>query len=205
MAKKNGTLLAMLAGAALAGGFLYLKKLNEQPEAEPVSEKPGPDEAEQAAAEYGWKATFTDENGKETTADEATAELKEEAVKVLSEFKETAKAAGTEILAGLKKAYEDMKVAVNDAQQAAAERRAQEAEEAPADPVESAQEAVDDALDKVRSAMDKAEKTAEEVLEGVEEKVEDVKDAVEEKAEDAAEAFEEIKTEATERVEELKD
>ena len=41
MAKKKHTLLAMLAGAALAGGFLYAKKLNEEKAAAPVPEGEG--------------------------------------------------------------------------------------------------------------------------------------------------------------------
>ena len=180
MAKKNHTLLAMLAGAALAGGFLYMKKLNEQ-SAEPAPEGAAPD-GEDAGTDYGWKATFTDETGKEIPADEATAELKQEAAKALNEFKETAKAAGAELLTGLKKAYEEMKAAVADAQTAAAERRAEMAEEG------ETCEAVDEAL--------------EEAKEDVKEAFEDVKEACCEKAEEVKEAAEEAVEEIKEKVEE---
>ena len=122
MAKKKHTLLAMLAGAALAGGFLYAKKLNEEKAAAPVPEGEGSTpEGENPQTDYGWKATYTDAEGNETSAEEEAAELKEEAAKTLNELKENAKVVGAEILAGLKKAFEDMKVAVADAQQAAAD------------------------------------------------------------------------------------
>ena len=197
---KGKTLLAMLAGAALAGGYLYAKKLNEENAAAPETAGDGfapEDEAEKTAADYGWKATYTDPEGNEVNAEEATAEFKEEAVKALNEFKESAKVVGGEILVGLKKAYEDMKVAVADAQQAAAELRAQkeaevEAAEA-ADPVEAGEkveEAADEVADAVAEKVEKAEECccgkAEEVKEAVEEKVEEVTESV-------ADAFEDIK------------
>lgn len=181
MARKNHTLLAMLAGAALAGGFLYMKKLNEEKAAAPAPEGDVP-ETENPEADYGWKATFTDEDGKEVSAEEATAELKEEATKVLNEFKETAKAAGAELLAGLKKAYEEMKVAVADAQKVAAERRAEMAEET---------EDLDEALENVKEAA--------------EEKIEEVKEAVEDVKEDVAAAFEDVKEAVEEKIEEIKE
>ena len=187
MAKKNHTLLAMLAGAALAGGFLYMKKLNEQ-SAEPAPEGAAPD-GEDAGTDYGWKATFTDETGKEIPADEATAELKQEAAKALNEFKETAKAAGAELLTGLKKAYEEMKAAVADAQTAAAERRAEMAEEG------ETCEAVDEALEETKEAFEEAK-------EDVKEAFEDVKEACCEKAEEVKEAAEEAVEEIKEKVEE---
>ena len=191
MAKKNHTLLAMLAGAALAGGFLYMKKLNEQA-AEPAPEGEGTPDAENPGTDYGWKATFTDENGEEVSADEATAELKEEAVKALNEFKETAKAAGAEILTGLKKAYEEMKAAVAEAQQAAAERRAEMAEEG------ETCEDVDEALEDVKEAVEDAFQDAKDAFE-------DVKEAAEEKVEDAKDAFEEVKEAVEEKIEEIKE
>lgn len=190
MAKKNHTLLAMLAGAALAGGYLYMKKMNEQgaaepaPAAEPDAEEPGTD--------YGWKATFTDENGEQVSADDAAAEFKEEAAKVLNEFKETAKVAGAELLAGLKKAYEEMKVAVADAQQAAAERRAQMAEEG------ETCEAVDEALEDAKEAFEEAK-------EDIKDAFEEVKEAAEEKVEEAKDAFEDVKEAAEEKIEEIEE
>ena len=194
MAKKN-TLLAMLAGAALAGGFLYMKKLNEQAAA-PAPEGEGAPEGENPSADYGWKATFTDETGKEIPADDAAAEFKEEAVKALNEFKETAKVAGAEILTGLKKAFEEMKVAVADAQAAAAERRTQMAEEG------ETCEAVDEALEDAKEAFEEAKEDVEEAFEDAKEAFEDVKEACCEKVEEACEAVEEKAEEIKEKVEE---
>ena len=188
MAKKNHTLLAMLAGAALAGGFLYMRKLNEQA-ADPAPEGEGTPEGENPSADYGWKATFTDESGKEIPADEAAAEFKEEAAKALNEFKETAKVAGAELLTGLKKAFEEMKVAVADAQVAAAERRAQMAEEG------ETCEAVDEALEDAKEAF-------EEAGEDIKEAFEDVKEACCEKVEEACETVEEKAEEIKEKSEE---
>ena len=207
MARKNHTLLAMLAGAALAGGFLYAKKLNEEKAAEPVPEGEGTaPEGEKPEADYGWKATFTDENGEQVSADEATAEFKEEAVKALNEFKETAKVAGAEILAGLKKAFEEMKVAVADAQQAAAERRAQMAEEADkCEACEDIDEALEEVKDTAEDVKEEVEDKAEDIKEEVEDKVEDIKEAVEDKIEDVKDAFEDIKEAVEEKIEEIKD
>lgn len=126
---KNHTLFSMLAGAALAGGFMYLKKSAENMKtatADDISWDP----EEAAAAEEGnaenngWRATYTDENGEELSPDEIKARVKEEAGKAFEEFKADAKVVSAELLVGLKKAAADMKVAVEEAQKAAAARRA---------------------------------------------------------------------------------
>lgn len=123
---KSNTLAAMIAGAAMAGGLMYLKKLNE------TQAKPAPgsvdaelhdlkrDHAEEASS---WHATYTID-GEEVSAEELKARFKEETAKAVENFRADAKVASEEILTGLKKAMVDMKAAVDGARKAAADRRA---------------------------------------------------------------------------------
>ena len=126
---KNHTLLAMLTGAALAGGLAYLMKLNKEQAAEPAVDTDDIPEAD--PAEGTWR-TVEAEGGEEPSPEEIKARLKEEAAKAFDSFKEDAKVVSGELLEGLKKAAAEMRVAVEEAKKAAAERRA--AEETPADP-----------------------------------------------------------------------
>ena len=166
MAKKS-TLWAMLTGAALAGGVIYLKKLSEQQQAaaEDVDVSDIPDaEPEETPS---WRATYTID-GEEMTSEEVKERFKEEAGKAMSNFKADAKVVSEELLVGLKKAITEMKAAVEEAKKAAAERRAAEPE---ADACECAEKAAE-------CCCEKAKETAEEVKEAVENAVEEIKDAV---------------------------
>ena len=209
MAKKNHTLLAMLAGAALAGGFLYAKKLNEEKAAPaPEGEGAAPD-GENPENEYGWKATFTDESGETVSSEEAVAEFKEEAAKALNEFKETAKAASAGIVTGFKKAFEEMKAAVADAEQAAEERRAEAAEEAEGEPCcevkEGCCEAAEEAATEAKEAAEDACEAVEEKAEDIQEAAEELKEAAEDKIEEIKDAFEDVKEAVEGAVEEIRE
>ncbi len=185
MAKKTHTLLAMLAGAALAGGYLYAKKMNEEKAAVPEGEGSAPEGGDEPRTDYGWNATYTDEDGNEISPEEANAELKEEAAKAPNDFKENAKAVGGEILTGMKKAYEDMKTAIADAQQAAADRRAKMNDDA-------------EECDCGGSCCCEAAKDADEAAE-------EIKETIEEKLDDVSDAFEDIKEEVSEKIVDIKD
>lgn len=122
---KSNTLAAMIAGAAMAGGLMYLKKLNE------TQSKPAPgsvdaelnDLKREHTETASWHATYTID-GEEISAEELKARFKEETAKAVENFRADAKVASDEILTGLKKAMVDMKAAVDGARKAAADRRA---------------------------------------------------------------------------------
>ena len=184
MAKKS-TLWAMLTGAALAGGVIYLKKLSEQQQAaaEDVDVSDIPDtEPEETPS---WRATYTID-GEEMTSEEVKERFKEEAGKAMSNFKADAKVVSEELLVGLKKAITEMKAAVEEAKKAAAERRAAEpeadacecAEKAAECCCEKAEEVKEDLEKAAECCCEKAKEAAEEVKEAVENVVEEIKDAV---------------------------
>ena len=122
---KSNTLAAMIAGAAMAGGLMYLKKLNE------TQSKPAPGSVDAELNDLkrdhpetaSWHATYTID-GEEVSAEELKARFKEETAKAVENFRADAKVASDEILTGLKKAMVDMKAAVDGARKAAADRRA---------------------------------------------------------------------------------
>lgn len=122
---KSNTLAAMIAGAAMAGGLMYLKKLNE------TQSKPAPGSVDAELNDLkrehpetaSWHATYTID-GEEISAEELKARFKEETAKAVENFRADAKVASDEILTGLKKAMVDMKAAVDGARKAAADRRA---------------------------------------------------------------------------------
>lgn len=193
---KNHTFLAMLTGAALAGGLAYLMKVNSQKAAEPAIDT---DDIPEADPEEGsWRATYT-VNGKEMSQEEVKEHFKEEASKAFATFKEEAKTVSGEILVGLKKVMADVKAAVEEAQKTAAERNA----------TESSEEAEGCCEDKADCCCKDAEKAAECCCEEAAEKAEEVKEAVcekaaelKEKAEEAADSLKEVVEDVIEEVKE---
>ena len=93
----KGRLLALLSGAALAGGIIYLKNHAEILNPAPAAEG----EPEGEPADAAWKAAEP-EGGEEVSAEEMTERFKEDAAKAFAEFKGDAKAVTDEILVGLK-------------------------------------------------------------------------------------------------------
>ncbi len=182
---KNNALFAMLTGAALAGGILYLKKLGEkqQAAADEVDVDTGDLPGEESEGNGGWRATYT-VDGEEVSAEEVRARFKEEAGKAVNSFKEDAKVVSEEILIGLKKALAEMKTAVEEAKKATAERHAAEAaaDEGECCCKDEEKDCCCKAEEKVKEAAccckEKAEEAVEEVKETVEKVVEEIKDAV---------------------------
>ncbi len=173
---KGRTLFALLSGAALAGGILYLKSLNEKKDPEMAPEGEAPEDA-------GWKATFTDDNGEEISPEEIRAKFKEDATKAFADFKDDAKVVTDEILIGLQKAVADMKEAIAEAKKAAEARRStltEDAEETCESAEEAAKEAFEEAAEKFEEVREAAEEKAEEFAEEAAEKVEEFAEKVEE-------------------------
>jgi len=204
---KNHTFLAMLTGAALAGGLAYLMKVNSQKAAEPAVDT---DDIPEADPEEGsWRATYT-VNGKEMSQEEVKEHFKEEASKAFATFKEEAKTVSGEILVGLKKVMADVKAAVEEAQKTAAERNAAESsEEAEGCCEDKADCCCKDAEKAAECCCEEAAEKAEEVKEACCKKAEEVKEAVcekaaelKEKAEEAAEKLEEVVEDVIEEVKE---
>ncbi len=185
MAKKS-TLWAMLTGAALAGGVMYLKKLSEQQQAAAEGVDADLNDIPEAESEEApeWRATYTID-GEELTSDEVKERFKEEAGKAMSNFKADAKVISEELLVGLKKAITEMKAAVEEAKKAAAERRAAEPE---ADACECAEKAAECCCEKAEEVKEDLEKAAECCCEKAKEAAEDVKEAVENVVEEIKDA-----------------
>ena len=182
MAKKSA-LLAMLTGAALAGGIVYFKKLSEQQKAaaEGVDVDLNDIPETEPDEEPNWRATYTID-GEELTSEQVRERFKEEAGKAVSNFKADAKVVSEELLVGLKKAVAEMKAAVEEAKKAAGERRAAEpAEDATECCCEKAEEAAECCKEKAEEAAccckEKAEEVKEEVKEAVDKALEEVKEA----------------------------
>lgn len=123
---KSNTLAAMLAGAAMASGLMYLKKISDSQQkaaTDTLDAELNELKRDQQTEETSWHATYTI-GGEELDAEELKARFKEESAKAMDKFRTDAKEASEEILTGLKKAIADVKVAVDGAKKAAAERRA---------------------------------------------------------------------------------
>ena len=152
---KHNTLAAMIAGAAMAGGLIYLKKMSEKQQTAEESLDAELDELKRSADdEHSWKATYTID-GEELDAEEIRARFKDEAAKAMERFREDAKNASEDILTGLKKALADVKEAVEGAKKAAAERKAAANEEEPVDAAfEEFKDAVEDVKEEIRDTVE---------------------------------------------------
>lgn len=123
---RSNTFAAMLAGAAMAGGLMYLKKISDSQQkaaTDTLDAELNELKRDQQAEDASWHATYTI-GGEELSPEELKARFKEETAKAVENFRADAKVASDEILTGLKKAIADVKVAVEGAKKAAAERRA---------------------------------------------------------------------------------
>ncbi len=153
---KSNTLAAMIAGAAMAGGLIYLKKMSEKQQKTAAESLDAElDDLKRSAEEdHSWKATYTID-GEELDTEEIKARFKEEASKAMEHFREDAKNASEDILAGLKKALADVKEAVEGAKKAAAERKAAANEEEPVDAAfEEFKDAVEDVKEEIRDTVE---------------------------------------------------
>lgn len=164
---KSNTLAAMMAGAAMAAGLMYLKKHSREQQPASASD---PLDAEldslknsAAEEERSWHATYTID-GEELDTDEIRARFKEEASKAMDRFREDAKEASEDILTGLKKALADVREAVEGAKKAAAERKAAAQDAAASDPVDAAftefKEAAQDIKDDIAQTVEEVKDAA---------------------------------------------
>ena len=188
---KSNTLAAMMAGAAMAGGLMYLKKLNE------TQPKPAPGSVDEELSDLkrdnteaaSWHATYTID-GEEVSPEELKSRFKEETAKAVDKFRADAKVASDEILTGLKKAMVDVKAAVEGARKAAADRRAA----AEADVVDAEEFTCccekKEAAHCCEEVKEEIKEAAEDFADKAEDVFADIKEAVEEAAEDVKDHFE---------------
>jgi len=173
---KNHTFLAMLTGAALAGGLMYYLK---------NSEKPAPCEGDELNPEGesgSWRSTFTIDG---EDASEVKEKLVQETTKALGNFKDEAKKLSEEFGASLKKTLAEVKSAVEEAKKTAA-RKAEEAAEAAEEACQCQKEG-----EEGECCAEKAKKKIKETAEELKDSAEELKEAVKDSAKDLAEELEE--------------